>query len=128
MVTIYKLNKLTTKQLSKLRETVEATKGNRRKVEAFAQAISKLATKQVDKPRTGSNIARIYTHNLGNTNHPDRRLAFITCGKFIEWGRNRETVVTTCNQRGIFAGKIINPTGAAMTQLRDEFSELIFIN
>jgi len=125
MVTIYKLNKLTTKQMNGLRETVEATRGNRCKVEAFAQAISKLATKQVDKPKFGSRLARIRTHNLGNSSHPDRRLAFGTCGRFLEWGQDHDTVVTTHNQRGIFAGKIINITDAAMSQLQDEFSMYI---
>ena len=122
MVTIYKLNKLTTKQMNGLRKTVEATKGNRCKVEAFAQAVSELSTKQVDKPKFGSRLARIHTHNLGNSSHPDRRLAFVTCGKFIEWGQDHDTVVTTHNQRGIFVGKIINLTDAAMSQLQDEFS------
>ena len=126
MVTIYKLNKLTTKQLKKLSEKVKATKGSRCKVEAFAQAVSELATKQVDEPKFGSRIARIYVHDLGSSTYPDRRLAFVTCGKFIEFGRDRETVVTDYNQHGIFAGKIINLTDAAMAQLLDEFREFMY--
>ena len=128
MVTIYKLNKLTAKQLEEVRETVEATKGSRCKVEAFAQAVAKLATKPVDQPKVGSMIARIHERNLGSSRHPDPRPAFVTCGRFIGWGRDHGSVMTTDHQPGIFAGRFINPTDAAMIQLRDEFGELVYEN
>mgnify|MGYP007112212491 CR=1 FL=1 len=125
MVTIYKLNKLTAKQLEEVRETVEATKGSRCKVEAFAQAVSKLATKPVDQPKVGSMIARIHEYNLGSSRHPDRRLAYVTCGRFIKWGWNNDSVITTDHQTGIFAGRIISLTDAAMHQLGDEYEKLV---
>lgn len=125
MVTIHKLNKLTDKQLNTLRETIATTKGNRCKAEKFAQALSSFATKTVDQPKVDSRIARVYDYNFGSKQHADYRSVLITCGRFVKWGKDLNSVITSDDQRGIFAGYIINLTDAAMQQLMDEFYDYV---
>lgn len=128
MVTIYKLNKLTDKQLDSIRQAVATTRGTRCKAEKFAQVLSGFATKAVEQPKVGSRIARVCSYNFGSNQHPDHRPAFISCGRFVKLGNDHNSVVTTEDYsiyHGIFAGYIINLTDAAMQQLMDEFGTYI---
>lgn len=128
MVTIYKLNKLTDKQLDSIRQAVTTTRGTRCKAEKFAQVLSGFATKEVEQPRVGSRIARVHPYNFGSSQHPDRRPAFIDCGRFVGWSNDHNSVITTDDYTiysGIFSGYIINMTDAAMQQLMDEFYDYV---
>lgn len=125
MVTIWKLNKLTDKQLDSIRHAVATTRDTRRKAEKFAQALFSFSTKTVDHPKVGSRIARVYIYNFVSEQHPDYRQALTTCGRFVEWGKDHNSVVTSNHQSGISAGYIINLTDAAMQQLQDEFFDYV---
>ncbi len=128
MVTIYKLNKLTTKQLDSIRQAVTATRGTRCKAEKFAQVLSGFATKEVEQPRVSSRIARVHTYNFGSNEHHDRRPVFIDCGRFVGWSNDHNSVVTTDDYTiysRIYSGYIINLTDVAMQQLMDEFCDYV---
>ena len=125
MVTIYRLNKLTTNQLDTLRKTIASTKGSRCKAVAFASLLPIFANNTVENPKVGSRIARVYSYNFGTKQRSDYRAVIITCGRFVEWGKDRNSVVTTEHSGGVFTGLFLSLSDAAMQQLTDEFGTYI---